>query len=52
MDNDALIAKTANYVKKKMVGEGTGHDWRHVHRVWRIVKTIATHEPSAGIHNC
>ncbi len=28
-----IIEKTEEYVKKKLQGEGTGHDWWHVHRV-------------------
>lgn len=35
-----LIEKTASYVKAKMSGEHTGHDWFHIERVWRMVKEI------------
>lgn len=46
MSQDILITKTAYYVKDKMLGEGSGHDWRHVYRVWKITKKIADNEPS------
>lgn len=47
MDNQDLVSKTANFVKEKMFGEGSGHDWWHVYRVWQIAKTIADNEPDA-----
>lgn len=28
------VAETADMVKAKFAGEGTGHDWWHCHRVW------------------
>ncbi len=28
-----IIEKTEQYVKNKLQGEGTGHDWWHIHRV-------------------
>lgn len=49
MDNDTIISKTADYIKTKMLGESTGHDWWHVHRVWRTAKTIAADEPGANV---
>lgn len=47
MDNDGLILKTADFIKQRMLGEGTGHDWWHVYRVWQIAKTIAANEAEA-----
>jgi uncharacterized protein len=35
MDTEAIIQKTADHVKQKLSGEGTGHDWFHVYRVWK-----------------
>lgn len=47
MSDQELIAKTAAFIKNKMQGEGTGHDWWHVYRVWQTAKTIADNEPKA-----
>jgi uncharacterized protein len=30
---ESVIEKTAEFVKEKLGGEGTGHDWWHAHRV-------------------
>lgn len=43
MDNE-IILKTVNYVKKKLSGESSGHDWWHVYRVWNLGKKIAISE--------
>jgi len=42
--NDDIIDKTAEYVRREMEGEGSGHDWWHVYRVWQTAMTIAKHE--------
>ncbi len=39
-----IVPRTANYIKKELQGEGTGHDWWHVERVWKSAKTIARSE--------
>lgn len=44
------IAKTAGYVKEKFSGEGTGHDWWHMYRVWQLSKTIGANEPEADMY--
>ena len=44
MDFKKLIEKTSVYVEKKLAGEGSGHDWWHVYRVWSIAKKIAQKE--------
>ncbi len=44
MDQQALIKKTADYVRLKLENEPTGHDWWHVERVWKMVKRIQTKE--------
>lgn len=49
MVSDDLIVKTADYVKKQMSGEHTGHDWWHVYRVWQLAKHIATKENGADL---
>lgn len=46
---DEAIAKTAAFVKQKFSGEGSGHDWWHMYRVWQLAKTIAAEEPTADM---
>lgn len=47
MNDTQLINETADYIKQKLLGEGSGHDWWHVYRVWQLAKTIADNEPEA-----
>ena len=42
--NNEIILKTANYVKEKLSGESSGHDWWYVYRVWNLGKKIALSE--------
>lgn len=35
-----LIERTANHVKTVLSGDGTGHDWWHVCRVWKMARCI------------
>lgn len=35
-----LITRTAAYVKSKMLGGYTGHDWFHIERVWHMAKRL------------
>ena len=44
MTKQQVINKTADYIKKKMSGEGSGHDWWHVYRVWQLAITIGKKE--------
>ncbi len=44
MNKEEIILKTTEYVKSKLSGEGTGHDWWHVYRVWKNAKKIAEKE--------
>jgi uncharacterized protein len=39
-----IIAATAEYVKAKLSGEGSGHDWFHVERVWKNAVRIGATE--------
>ncbi len=43
-----LIEATAAHVQAAMRGEGSGHDWWHVWRVWNTAKRIAGAEAAAG----
>jgi len=40
MDADTLLQNTEEFVKSKLDGEGTGHDWWHVVRVVAIARKI------------
>lgn len=40
----AIIAATATYVEELLSGEGSGHDWWHIYRVWQNAKSIAAYE--------
>ncbi len=44
MEKQKIISKTEEYVKEKLFGEGSGHDWWHVYRVWNLGKKIAISE--------
>jgi uncharacterized protein len=35
MNKDAIIQKTAEYIKQEFSGDSSGHDWWHIHRVWK-----------------
>jgi uncharacterized protein len=43
----SLVARTARHIEKSLAGEGSGHDWWHVWRVWRLAERIAKTEPQA-----
>jgi len=49
MNDDQLINQTADFVKAKFEGEGSGHDWWHMYRVWQLSKTIAADEKAADM---
>ncbi|MCJ8166321.1 HD domain-containing protein [Pontibacter sp. E15-1] len=42
--SNETIAATAAYVQELLTGEGSGHDWWHIYRVWNNAKHIAAHE--------
>jgi uncharacterized protein len=39
-----IIDQTATYIKSRLEGEGSGHDWWHVYRVWKNAVQIAQQE--------
>lgn len=47
MDKSEIIRKTREFVEQKFNGEGSGHDWWHMYRVWQMAKRIAASEPDA-----
>ncbi len=46
MTND-LIAATAAHMEQLFAGEGSGHDWAHIRRVWLMARRLAAAEPGA-----
>lgn len=44
MDKKVIVQKTADYAKETLEGEGSGHDWWHVYRVWQTAKYIGKKE--------
>ena len=44
MDKELIINKTKEYIKTRMKGEATGHDWYHVLRVYKTSKYIGEKE--------
>jgi len=44
MDKEQIIQQTAEYIKTRQSGEGSGHDWWHVYRVWKNAVHIAAFE--------
>lgn len=44
MNKQQIIANTADFIKTKFTGEGSGHDWLHIDRVWKTAKKIAAQE--------
>lgn len=49
MNKQQTIDKTVEYVRQKFSGEGTGHDWWHMYRVWQMAKTIGNQEKDADM---
>lgn len=37
----SITDKTAHYVRESLYGEGSGHDWWHIYRVWKNSETLA-----------
>jgi len=44
MDKESVIRKTEEYIKDKLGGESSGHDWWHVYRVWKMAIHICKEE--------
>lgn len=49
MSKNQIIDKTFSYVKDALGGEGSGHDWWHVYRVWKTAQHIALLEKNVDI---
>lgn len=44
MDRKQIIDKTIFFVKEKLDGDSSGHDWWHIYRVWNMAKKIYENE--------
>jgi uncharacterized protein len=44
MTQQEIIKKTEQYVKNKLSGDYSGHDWWHTYRVWKMAARIAKKE--------
>ena len=44
MEKKLIVNQTADFMKSELTGEGSGHDWWHVYRVWKNAVQIAKHE--------
>ena len=47
-----IIEEVKAEIKKQFEGEGTGHDWWHIYRVWSIAKKIAQKNERQVIFGC
>lgn len=45
-----MIEKTKKFVKNKLYGEGSGHDWFHIERVYNLAKYLAEKEIAEKRH--
>ena len=43
-NHQEIVDKTAEFVRGKMEGEASGHDWWHVYRVWKTATHIGKEE--------
>ena len=44
MNKKLMIEKTKEFVKDKLYGEGSGHDWFHIERVYNLSRYLAEKE--------
>jgi len=44
MTKEQIILETAEHIKARLTGEGSGHDWWHVYRVWKNAIYIGKRE--------
>lgn len=44
MDHTTIIIRTADHVRGATSGEGSGHDWWHIYRVWQTTIALAEEE--------
>ena len=44
MDPDAILQLTREFVRQEFQQDSSGHDWWHIHRVWRNALTLQARE--------
>jgi uncharacterized protein len=44
VDREWVVAQTQAFVREQLADEASGHDWWHVHRVWRTAMEIGREE--------
>ncbi len=49
MEKERLISETMHFVEEKLKGEGSGHDWWHIYRVYNNALNIAKDEGNADL---
>lgn len=48
MNREEVVKNTSEYVRGALAGEGSGHDWWHVRRVWRLASHLGEAEGADG----
>jgi len=49
MNKEAILKQTEEHIKNKLFGEGSGHDWWHTYRVWKLALRIAKEEKNVDL---
>jgi uncharacterized protein len=49
MEDSKIIAYVSEKVQELSKHEGSGHDWWHIYRVWRLAKAIGEKENADGL---
>ncbi len=44
MKKEQIISETSEHIQSKLKGEGSGHDWWHIYRVWKTALHIGKQE--------
>ena len=44
-----LVEATARHIEQQFAGEGSGHDWAHIRRVWLMARRLAAVHPEADL---
>ncbi len=49
MDKESIIKQTEEYVRSKLQGDSSGHDWWHIYRVWKMALKLAKEEKDVDL---
>lgn len=44
LPSSELVCRVAEHIKAKFASECSGHDWHHIHRVWKLARQIGASE--------